>query len=254
MAKVLNITDFGMFVEAMKALTGAVDGIKVSVGADQALVLAKNPVSRIKMTTNSITSDEPVEFCIGDLSGFVKVLQIAQAKLEDKDKIELQVDEGFIKIKSKPFKGKFSLVKEEVILNYMDKEITATIEEVCRIKTSADNIKELRRSAFIFPDISVAKVYLFADEEQKSKLKAELNNRSNPYSNAITVDFGKIQSGEIKGELVLNFDRLDMFTLFESVKEIDLVVPNIAALMSNQKIEKGDTFVKLWIFSSVMKG
>jgi len=254
MANKLNINDFNMFVEAMKAMTTAVEGIKVSVGPEMSTVLSKNPVCRLKLTTNSLTSDEPVEFCLSDLPSFVKVLQIGQSKLEDDDKISLEVDKGFIKIKSKPYKAKFALVKEEVILNYIDKEFTAQLTERCTFVTTAENIKELRRSAFIFPDADVARIYLFADKENKGKMKAELNNRNNPYSNAITVDFANIQSGELPEDLVLNFDRIDMFTLFEQVKDIEMTLPDIKALCSTQKItsKDGDTYAKIWILSSVM--
>lgn len=254
MATKLKIADFDMFVESMKALTSAVEGIKLTVGSEQTKVMAKNPVARLKMTTNALTSDEDVEFCIADLPSFVKVLQIGQAKLGEKDKITLEIDEGFIKIKSKPYKAKFALVKEEVILNYVDKEFNAELDEQCTFVTTADNIKELRRSAFIFPDTDVARIYLFADESNKSKLKAELNNRNNPYSNAITVDFGQIQSGELKEDIILNFDRVDMFTLFDKVKDIEMMLPTLKALTSTQKItnKDGDVFAKIWILSSIM--
>jgi hypothetical protein len=256
MATKLNINNFDMFVESMKALSSAVEGIKVIVGKEQAKVLSKNPVSRLKMTTNAISSEEEVSFCIGDLISFVKVLQIAQSKLEDNDKISLELGDGFIKVSSKPFKSKFSLVKEEVILNYVDKEFNSVIEEKCKISTSAENIKELRRSSFIFSDQNVARVYLFADEDNKSKLKAELNNRSNPYSNAITVDFGKIQSGSLEKDVVLNFNRLDMFTLFDQIDDIEMIVPDIQALTSTQKItsKDGEVFVKIWVLSSILEG
>jgi hypothetical protein len=254
MATKLKINDYGMFVEAMKAMTSAVEGIKMIVGKEQSQVLSKNPVARLKMTTNSITSDEDIEFCIADLPSFVKVLQIGQAKLEEKDKITLEIDKGFIKIKSKPYKAKFALVKEEVILNYVDKEFTANLNDKCTFVTTTENIKELRRSAFIFPDSDVARIYLFADDKNKAKIKAELNNRNNPYSNAMTIDFGNIQSGELEGDIILNFDRIDMFTLFDGLKEIEMTLPDIKALTSTQKItsKDGETFVKIWILSSVM--
>lgn len=250
----LKIADFDMFVESMKALTSAVEGIKLIVGSEQTKVMAKNPVARLKMTTNALTSDEDIEFCIHDLPSFVKVLQIGQAKLGEKDKISLEIADGFIKIDSKPYKAKFALVKEEVILNYVDKEFNAELDEQCTFVTTADNIKELRRSAFIFPDINVARIYLFTDSGNNGKLKAELNNRSNPYSNAITVDFGQIQSGELKEDIILNFDRIDMFTLFDKVKEIEMVLPTLKALTSTQKItnKSGDVFSKIWILSSIM--
>jgi hypothetical protein len=254
MATKLNINDFNMFVEAMKAMTTAVEGIKLIVGKEQSRVLSKNPVARLKMTTNALTSDEDVEFCIADLPSFVKVLQIGQAKLGEKDKITLEIDNGFIKIKSKPYKAKFALVKEEVILNYIDKEFSAELTERCTFTTTAENIKELRRSAFIFPDSEVARIYLFADEKNKANLKAELNNRNNPYSNAVTVDFAKVTSGELTDDVILNFDRMEMFTLFDQVKEIEMILPEIKALTSTQKItsKDGETFVKIWILSSIM--
>jgi hypothetical protein len=256
MANKLNINNFDMFIESMKALSSAVEGIKVTVEKEQAKVLSKNPVARLKMTTNSISSDEEVSFCIGDLTSFVKVLQIAQSKLGENDKIDLEVDSGFINIKSKPFKSKFSLVKEEVILNYVDKEFNSVLNEKCKFVTTADNIKELRRSSFIFSDQNVARIYLFADENNPSKMKAELNNRSNPYSNAITVDFGQIQSGSLEKDVVLNFNRMDMFTLFESIDEIEMTLPDIQALVSTQKITSKDeeSFVKIWVLSSLLEG
>lgn len=256
MATKLNINNFDMLVESMKAMSSAVEGIKVTVGSEQAKVLSKNPVARLKMTTNSISSDEEVSFCIGDLPSFVKVLQIAQSKLDKNDKITLEVDNGFVNIKSKPFKSKFALVKEEVILNYVDKEFNSTIDEKCKFVTTADNIKELRRSSFIFSDQNVARIYLFADENNPSKMKAELNNRSNPYSNAITVDFGSIQSGSLEKDVVLNFNRMDMFTLFEQIDEIEMTLPDIQALVSTQKItsDDGESFVKIWVLSSILEG
>lgn len=254
MATKLKINDFNMFVESMKALTSAVEGIKLIVGKNTSKVLSKNPVARLQMTTNSIVSDTDVEFCISDLTSFVKVLQIAQSKIDDNDKISLEIDNGFIKIKSKPYKAKFALVKEEVILNYVDKEFTTQLNETCTFKTTTTNIKELKRSSFIFPDSDVARIYLFTDKNNKGKIKAELNNRNNPYSNALTVDFGDITSGKLVNDIILNFDRINMFTLFDGVEEIEIVVPDIKALTSTQKItsKDGEVYVKIWILSSIM--
>lgn len=254
MSTKLKINDFDMFVESMKAMTSAVEGIKVMVGKEITKVLSKNPVARLKMTTNSVTSDNPVDFCIADLPSFVKVLQIGQSKLSEDDKITMEIDNGFIKIKSKPYKAKFALVKEEVILNYIDKEFNANLTEKLGFTTTTDNIKELRRSSFIFPDSTVARIYLFVDEKNKGKIKAELNNRNNPYSNAMTLDFGDITYGTLDEDIILNFDRMDMFTLFEGTREIEMVLPDVKALTSTQKIVSKDekTYVKIWILSSIM--
>jgi hypothetical protein len=254
MAVKLKIENFDIFVDSMKALTTAVEGIKVSVDKTQAKVLSKNPVARLKMITNSLTSDEPVDFCIADLPSFVKVLQIGQSKLGEDDKITLSIDKGFIKIKSKPYKAKFALVKEEVILNYIDKEFTSELTDRCTFSTTIDNIKELRRSAFIFPDSDVARIYLYVDKDNPSNLKAELNNRNNPYSNAVTVDFANIQFGTIDEDIILNFDRIDMFTLFDK-KEIQITLPNVQALTSIQRIadEDENIYAKIWVLTSIMK-
>ena len=72
MANKLNINNFDMFIESMKALSSAVEGIKVTVEKEQAKVLSKNPVARLKMTTNSISSDEEVSKRVKLLSLFNK--------------------------------------------------------------------------------------------------------------------------------------------------------------------------------------
>lgn len=249
----LKVTNFDLLVKTMSAITNAVDGVKISVSDEQTTILTKNTVSRIKIVTNSLVCDIDHEFCINQLASFVKVLNIAKSKLGDNDKVSLIVDEAFIKIKSKPFKSKFSLCKEESIISNIDKEFVQVLDEQFTFKTNVSNIKELERSSFIFSDASVPRIYLFVDENNNSVIKAELNNRKNPYSNAITIDFGQVTSGTIDRELIINYDRIRMFKLFRDINEIELSVPSQAMLISNQKLIDGDYYVKARILTGVMK-
>ena len=76
MAKqIIKINDFELFLKAIKSLNKLTPSAKFTVNNEGLTIYGKNAFARGELTTNSISTEkQQIEFCILDLSLFIKIL------------------------------------------------------------------------------------------------------------------------------------------------------------------------------------
>ena len=70
----IKIRDYGLFQDVVKAMTKLTNAAKFQIGPNGLEVYGKNAYARGEFTTNSVYSDEPLEFCLDDVPLLLKIL------------------------------------------------------------------------------------------------------------------------------------------------------------------------------------
>lgn len=215
----IKIRDYDLFFNSMKALGKFTNSAKFSLNDIGLTVYAKNPVARGEFTTNAIYADEEVDFCLTDISMFLKVLStVKEIHKDDFSDLDFQINLPFIKFKSKKFDTKITTSDEAVVANFVSTKVTTELKPVLEFSTNSDSIKYVNSHSFILPDLDMARIYLSVKPDMENNVMyATIGNNSNDLNNSITLKFGLVNFGNMDGrQIILNFDRLNLFNLIDS--------------------------------------
>lgn len=222
----------------MKAIGKLTNAAKFSLSEVGLTVYTKNAFSRGEFTTNSVYTDNSVDFCLADIATFLKVLTTIN-KVHDGDfsDLEFKIKLPFITFKSKKIQTKITTVDEAVVSNSISSKITTPMTSVLDFTTRSETIKEVKAHSFIMPDIDMARIYLEPKETMENNvIYATIGNNINDLNNSITLKFGLVNAGSAARKIVLNFDRLEIFNIIESDK-INISLMDKNALVYNAHIQ-----------------
>ena len=253
----LKVNDFKLFFDSLKAFSKLANSAKLCFNETGMTIYGKNAFARGEMTTNAVTSDEPVEACIFDLSMLTKSLATVLNLYEsDQSEIKLNIDLPFIKIESGKFKTKMTTCKEEILKGFISNKVSTTLTPVLEFVTSSDQIKAVNNHAYIFPDQELARIYLRPEADMENNvLYATIGNDSNALNNSLTMKLGLITSMNEAAEnrnLILNFERLNLFNIVpsDSIK-IQLMDKNV--LVNTVRMTgKNDSYYNFVIYCSIL--
>lgn len=253
--KKINIVDFPLFVDLIKSINKVSAAAKLTINQNGVNVYTKNSFARVVLTSNAIISDQTIELCFIDINMLFKVCQtIKNIHQNDYIGAEFGFDGQFLHFKSKKFKTKLITTKEDIIVNSIDRPITAVLTPVFEFKTNSDKIKDVNSNSFIFNDPENARVYLNTNPDMENNvLYAQISNNSTDLSNSLTMSLGLVTFGALEREITIDFDRLNMFNIIQSDEiKIQLMDKNVLVSEIN-KIGKKDTFFKVKIYNSIRK-
>ena len=253
----IKTNDFGLFLSSLKALNKIAESAKLSISADGLTIYGKNSYARCELTTDSVVSENGslIEFCIADLSLFIKTLATAfEVHEEDCADVSIFLDFPFIKIESGKFKSKLSTCKEEIIVNSVSQKVKTQLNPVFEFTTSTKQIKYVNQHSYIASDLDMARVYLTTDPEMENNVVyARIGNDANELNNSMTLKLGLVTFGTLDGKNVtINFDRLNVFSIVESDNiQVQLMDKNV--LVNSVVISgKNDTTCKLKTYVSIL--
>ena len=253
----LHVNDFKLFFDSLKAFQKLANSAKLSFDQTGMTIYGKNSFARGEMTTNSVTSDEPIDVCIFDLSMLTKTLATVLSLYEtDQSEIKIDIDLPFIKINSGKFKTKITTCKEEILKGYLSTKVTTTLTPVLEFVTSSDQIKAVCNHSYIFPDQDLARIYLRPEEGMENNvIYATIGNDANVLNNSLTIKLGLITSMTEAAEgrpLILNFDRLNIFNIVPS-DTIKVQLMDMNVLVNTIKMTgKNDTYFNFVIYCSIL--
>jgi hypothetical protein len=252
------INDFDLFCGIMRSAVKIVSSAKFIINQNGLSIYgARSTIARCELTTNSIYSNELIEFSILDLNMFVKILNSIESIHEhDYSDFTITVNLPFIKFDSKKFKTKLTTCNEEVISKWISKKVETKLTPEFEFTTSSDFIKRIINHSFIFNDQSALRIYLETkDDMEKNTLFATIGNKDNNLNNELTLKAGLVTFGKIADnrKIILDIERLTLFNTYAS-NEIKISLMNMNVLVSNVvSTGKNDSYCQLTIYNTILK-
>lgn len=256
----ITINDFNLFFQSLKAVGKLVTSAKISINSEGMTIYGKNSFARGELFTNSITANSnPIEFCLLDLSMFIKVLStVSEIHENDFSDVNVWFEFPFIKIESKKFKTKLSTCKEEVIANNVSQKIKTQLNPVFEFITSSKQIKYVNSHSFILSDLDSARIYIATDSTMENNVVyAKIGNESNELNNFMILKLGMVTMGNIEDrKLIINFDRLNILNVIDSDEiKIQLMDKNVlvnTSVVYDSENNNSEYFYKFTIYTSLL--
>ena len=253
----IHINDFDLFNNVVKSLAKFAEAAKFTVDSNGLTIYSKNDWARCEIATNSITTNEQIEFNISNLQTFVKILQtIVDVHEKDYSDLKFILDLPSIKFESKKFKTRLMTCSDsDAIEKWISKKLEAELKPVFEFTTTSDMIKRLNNHSFIFTNPDSLRIYLNVDKTMENNvLYATLGNTSNDLNNSLTLKFGLITFGSLgERQLILDYNRLNLFNVIPSSNiQVQLMDKNV--LKSVVKIQgKNNTYFNMNLYNSLRK-
>ena len=240
----IEIRDFELFYEIVKSLTKMAEGVKLMIDENGLVVYAKNDYSKCNISSNSVWSRNPVEFCISELGSFLKILTtVKEMYADDYGSVSLSYDRPFFRIESGKFKTKVSTCDEQRISKFVSTKIKTELTPKLEFTTSSNFIKTINSHSFIFSEAASARIYLTVEKGmQNNTIFATIGNEGNELANSATLELGLINSGNLTNEdgterkIILDFNRLNILNMIPSDEIKVMVAAERPVLVS--KIER----------------
>lgn len=251
------LNDFNLFCEVLKSAVKIVDSAKINISSTGLEIYgARNRIARCEITSNCVTSENPIEFCLENLSMFNKILNTVK-EIHDNDYSELKFlfDHPFLRFESKKFKTKYSTCLETVIDKWVSKKVETTLTPMFEFTTTSDLIKRINSHSFLFEASKTVRVYIETkDDMEANSVFATLGNAETNLNNEITTKLGLVTSGTLNGRrLILDLERLNLFNAIQA-PEISIALMNLNILVSKSRIlGKSGSYFDLTIYNTFLK-
>lgn len=251
------LNDFNLFTEVLKSAVRIVDSAKILVGPTGLEIYgARDKIARCELSSNCITSEEPLEFCLENLAMFNKILSTVK-EVHDNDYSELKFsfDHPFVRFESKKFKTKYSTCLEAVIGKWVSKRVETQLAPIFEFTTTSDLIRRVNSHSFMFSDSKTIRVYIETKDDMESNaVFATLGNKETSLNNEITTKLGLVTSGALgERKIILDLERLNLFNAVQA-PEISISLMNLNVLVSKAKIlGKTGSYFDLTIYNTLLK-
>ena len=259
MANEINIVDFNLFIDMMKAAAKLVDAAKLMFSPNGLEIYgARSNVAQCELTTNAVTSNETFDFSIDSISTLNRVLTTAkEVHGDDFSELSIFYSRPNLMFKSKKFKMKYSTCKESIISKWISTKIEAKMDSVFEFKTSSDFIKRVNGHGFLFTNSKTIDVYLETNPEMEANsVFATLGNKNVDIGKEITLKFGLVTFGAIpeNKNIVVDFERINLFNCIPS-DDISIKLMNIGCLLNQTKVQgKNGSYFNVNIYCTMLKG
>ena len=256
--KEIVVNDFDLFCDTMKSTVKLVDSAKFQVSQNGLEIYgAHGRIARCEITTNAISSVDPIEFSIENLSMFNKILStVKEVHDNDYSTLKFLYDGSNLKFSSKKFKTKLTTQVADTISMWLSKKIEVVMTPVFEFTMTPDLIKRLNSHSFMFSNPKDVRVYIETQESmEKNSVFATLGNRNVDIGNEITLKCGVVNAGKIPDEknIIIDFERLNLFNCTQ-LDTIPVSFTDYNCLLSKQHLEgKNGTFFNLTVCSSILK-
>jgi len=256
--QVLEIADFKLFCETLKAVNKLSDAAKLTFNeAGMTIYSKKNQYARLEVSTNAVISKIEVSVCIPELGSLIRLLGTAEAAYEgEQPEVSFIIDLPFFKIESKRFKTKLTSCKEEIISASVSQKVKTVLTPVFEFATSTALIKAINAHSFVFQDADSARIYLAPDQTMENNvLYATIGNEANRLNNSVTLKAGLIEFGSIPMEkIILNFDRLNLLNIVpaDTIK-VALTDKNVLLVKPELKSKVDGIYCDMSLYCSILR-
>lgn len=255
--ELIKINDFSLFFEVINSLNKMVDGVKCTINNYGLIIYTKNDVSKCEITTNVITSENEVVFCIKELGTLSKVLSTLKTiyKEDVENNIKLYYERPFVKIESKKFKTKLNTIDEDTIRNFVTEKVKTELTPQLEFTTNSSFIRSINNYSFITNDKTATRIYIESNPDMENNvIFAKVGNESNETENYAIMELGLITSGVLSDrKIIIDFDRLNMLNILPS-DEINVQIANERPVMISKTMKSGknNSFLNINIYVFMM--
>jgi len=254
----ININNVEVFSMFLSSLLKIVPSCKFIITPQGTKVKIKTESKSLRgvFQTDSITSEEQVEFCFGDLSKFFKSVSLIK-DIEKLNQTELVFDEPFIRYKNK-VTFKLKTIKEERITKLVDNiGIDKKFKTQYNIITNTEKIKKVLKCVNIVDD-SDAKVYFV---KTTNGMVCEIDNKCNQLSDSVGIPLcsNTNLTGEVVEVLSTTLDNFRCFGILPSENiNINMTTERVIVVTSAYRSPKTDSidsfYIAMKLYSSILKG
>lgn len=257
----IQIRDFELLYDIIKSLTKVADGLKMSLDCNGLVVYTKNDYSKCNLTSNAAYSTNPIEFCIGELSMFLKILTtVKDMYKDDYSSVSMSYDKPFLKIESGKFRTKITTCDEQRVQKFIASKIKTELTPMLEFTTSSALIKTINSHSFIFQNASEARLYITTESGmQNNTIFATIGDEGNDLANSVTLELGLVNSGTLvrqdgtQAKIILDFNRLNVLNMVPSDEIKVMVAKERPVLVSDvTKNGKNESFFNIRICSFMM--
>lgn len=252
----IRVADFGLFCDFMKTAVKIVDSAKIQLSpAGAAIYGARKPFARCELTTNAVSTDEPVEFCVLNLALLVRVLQtVKEIHSGDFSDLALSLEGEKLCFKSKKFKSKIQTQKESIVEKWVSTKVQTVLKPVFEFKTTKELIRRVKSHQFVFQDMAAIRVYLTVDSEMENgSVFATLGNKATRLDNEITLKFGLATFGQLSTPLVLDSDRLNLLDAVPAEEQTVKLMDANVLVSEVSTTSKNGSFFTSKLYLSILK-
>jgi len=238
----------------LKSITKFVPSCKFDIDADKCSVRSQNVSARAFFTTNVITSESEISFCLSDLTKLYQSIKtLADFKEDDSDCV-INYDGTFLRMKD-IVSFKLTTVKEDVVRDTVTSDIKTQLKPVFGFKLRNAIMNKMNSMQFMSQD-STPKVYIYKQKiKGKDVIIGEIDNKVQQLVDSISIPLSNSFFGEWETSIITD---LDSFGLWNPLTADDINVSFVTngtakAIISLSEIKEDDVYVKAKVLSSVLK-
>lgn len=241
----------------LKGILKFVPSCKFIINSEKCIVRAKTQesASRAFFTTNAITCDEEIEFCIGELSKFVKLINTFKDFNKDREEITLKFDGAFLILKDN-VSFKLKNIDENVI-STLTTPIKSVLKPIFGFTLNKKLYKKLISMSFISLDTQHdSKIYIYKNKE--GMIVGEVNDRTKQGLDSVSIPLSAKTFGEWGKPIIVNFEKFKSWNLLEC-EDVTIFCANpngdnvANTIITMCKLEKDDYYVKNKVVTSYLK-
>lgn len=247
--KIKNVDYLDKFLNSILRFVGA---CKFDIDSDRCIVRSKNLVARAFFTTNVMTSEEPVSFCLGELQYLCKSIRALKEFKETEDRsCVLDYNHPFLKLKD-VVKFKLSTIHESKVEEWMSDDIRTELTPTYGCKLTNVMMRKLAQMSFMADESP--KVYVY---QQDDVIIGEIDDKTQDLGNSISIPLTSNIIGDWTGAIITDLDSFRMWNLLDADEIVVTEVVNgpiraIMTLAEDKNVDE-DIYVKVKILSTVLK-
>ena len=241
----LKVNDIEEFCELIKAVNKIVPDAKFIVDENgcQVKVINDSQTIRAFFSSQSLESEESVEFCFKDIMNLKQSLEMI-SNIEDENFAELDFNGTFISYKNN-VKFKLKVVKEDIIERYITKDLKTKLEKVFKFMFELEKMKQVLQCVNIVSN-SDSKVYI---SENNGKVIAEIDDKTNKMANSVGIPISDELDGTIESPIPLMIENFQAFTTLGVADEIEVTFTDKNVFEVRSEYES----IKMYLITTILK-
>ena len=250
----IQVKDVDTFLLLLSSLLRIIPSCKFIVN-DKGIkvrIITESKGMRGFFVSDCAISEQPTEFCFGDLSKFFKSATLIKT-IEDNNQCEFKFDGTFLSYDNQ-VKFKLKTIKEDRIARFISPtDITTTFDSQYSFKTSDATIKKVLQCVNIVDD-SESKVYF---SKNKHGLVCEVDNKLNKMSDSIGLPICTTKSikGDVNSVVQTTLDNFRSFGILPSKSvNINITKQKIIIVDSACKLPEKQCKIAMQLYCSILKG
>lgn len=244
----ITITNLSVFNAFLTSILKIVQAAEFNIDSKECVVRSINESNSIRsfLSTNSIISNEPITFCLNEVSKLLKCVSTLE-ELNKSDIYELKFDGTFI-LFEKDVKFKLKTIKREIIEKQLSLPLNSTLENIYGFSLK----NELYRKLLSLTSISSsdkAKIYL---ANINGKIMAEIDDKTLKITDSIGIPISSEISGTWSDVICVSLDCFKLFNL-TNANLINIYMTDKKVLRTTSSIEVNQSYLNSEIISSTLK-